>query len=107
LFVDNVLGKASFGKNISYIGTTAEALRKVARTDGAIYYASAPEVVPQCSVKKLPIGRNGQQFIAPYQEPYVPLSKCPNQRNQLNASVFRNGDYPITCNLSVIVKQNG
>ncbi|MBD2499075.1 PstS family phosphate ABC transporter substrate-binding protein [Anabaena azotica] len=106
-FVENILEKASFGENISYIGTTTEALRKVARIDGAIYYASAPEVVPQCTVKTLPIGRNSQNFIVPYKEPYIPLSQCPNQRNQLNTVVFRNGDYPITRNLFVIVKKNG
>ncbi|MBD2499076.1 PstS family phosphate ABC transporter substrate-binding protein [Anabaena azotica] len=106
-FVENVLKKASFGENISYVGTTTEALRKVTNTDGAIYYASAPEVVPQCTIKTLPIGRNSQQFIVPYKEPYVPLSQCPNQRNQLNTAVFRNGDYPITRNLFVIVKKNG
>ncbi|MEJ1934646.1 substrate-binding domain-containing protein, partial [Nostoc sp. NIES-2111] len=106
-FIENVLEKANFGKNIRYIGTTTEALRKVAQIDGAIYYASAPEVVPQCDIRTLPIGRNSQQFIVPYQEPYVPKLECPNKRNQLNTAVFRNGDYPITRNLFVIVKQNG
>lgn len=106
-FVENVLENANFGQNINYIGTTTEALRKVAQLEGAIYYASAPEVVSQCTVKTLPIGRSGQQFIAPYQEPYIPLSKCPSKRNQLNTSVFRNGEYPITRNLFVIVKKNG
>jgi phosphate transport system substrate-binding protein len=105
--IENVLDNGSFGQNISYIDTTTEALRKVANNDGAIYYASAPEVVPQCTVKTLPIGRNSQNFIVPYQEPYVPLSQCPNNRNQLNTQVFRNGDYPITRNLFVIVKKNG
>jgi len=106
-FIENVLKKASFDKNVSYVGTTTEALRKVANTDGAIYFASAPEVVPQCNIKTLPIGRSSQQLIIPYQEPYVPPSQCPNKRNQLNTQVFRNGDYPITRNLFVIVKKNG
>lgn len=105
--IENVLDNGNFGQNISYIDTTTEALRKVANNDGAIYYASAPEVVPQCTVKTLPIGHNSQNFIVPYQEPYVPLSQCPNNRNQLNTQVFRNGDYPITRNLFVIVKKNG
>lgn len=106
-FIENVLDKASFGQNISYIGTTTEALRKVAQIDGAIYYASAPEVVPQCRIRTLPIGRNSQQFIVPYQEPYVPASECrSNKRNKLNTDVFRNGNYPITRNLFVIVKKN-
>ncbi|MBD2343127.1 substrate-binding domain-containing protein [Anabaena subtropica] len=106
-FVDNVLQKANFGQNISYIATTTLALREVAKIKGAIYYASAPEIVPQCSIKPLPIGRTSQQFFTPYQEPYIPPSDCPDKRNQLNIQVFRNGDYPITRNLFVIVKQNG
>ncbi|BCL37345.1 PstS family phosphate ABC transporter substrate-binding protein [Nostoc sp. MS1] len=106
-FIENVLENTSFGKNISYIDTTTEALRKVAQIDGAIYYASAPEVIPQCDIKTLPIGRDSQRFIVPYQEPYIPKSECPNKRNQLNTAVFRSGDYPITRNLFVIVKQNG
>jgi phosphate transport system substrate-binding protein len=107
-FVDNVLQKANFGQNISYIATTTLALREVAKIKGAIYYASAPEIVPQCSIKPLPIGRTPQQFVIPYQEPHIPESECrPGKRNQLNTQVFRNGDYPITRNLFVIVKQNG
>ena len=106
-FVENVLNKENFGANISYIGTTTEAVRKVAVNPGAIYYASAPEVVPQCTIKSLPLGRTSGQFVPPYQEPFVPQSECPGKRNQLNTQVFRSGDYAITRNLFVIVKQNG
>ncbi len=105
-FVENVLEKASFGTNVSYVDTTTEALRKVASGPGGIYYASAPEVVPQCLIKSLPLRRN-DQFVPPYQEPRVPASECPGKRNQLNAQALRTGSYPITRNLFVIVKQNG
>ncbi len=105
-FVENVLEKASFGTNVSYVDTTTEALRKVALSLGGIYYASAPEVVPQCLIKSLPLGRS-DQFVPPYQEPRVPASECPGKRNQLNAQALRTGSYPITRNLFVIVKQNG
>lgn len=105
-FVENVLEKASFGTNVSYVDTTTEALRKVALIKSGIYYASAPEVVPQCLIKSLPLGRN-DQFVPPYQEPRVPASECPGKRNQLNAQALRTGSYPITRNLFVIVKQNG
>lgn len=105
-FVENVLNKENFGSNIIYIGTTTEALRKVATTPGSIYYGSAPEVVPQCTIKPLPIGRRNGEYIAPYQTPFVSPENCPSQRNQLNTQAFRSGDYPITRNLFVIVKQN-
>ncbi|MBD2244144.1 PstS family phosphate ABC transporter substrate-binding protein [Nostoc sp. FACHB-888] len=106
-FVENVLNKENFGANVSYIGTTTEAVRKVAVNNGAIYYASAPEIVPQCTIKSLPIGRSSGQFVPPYQEPFVAQSECPSKRNQLNSQAFRSGDYAITRNLFVIVKQNG
>ncbi|MEH2351532.1 MAG: PstS family phosphate ABC transporter substrate-binding protein [Nostoc sp.] len=106
-FVENVLNKENFGNNISYVDTTTEAVRKVAANPGGIYYASAPEIVPQCIIKSLPLGRTSSQLVPPYQEPFVPPSQCPNKRNQLNSQAFRSGDYAITRNLFVIIKQNG
>ncbi|MDB9466448.1 PstS family phosphate ABC transporter substrate-binding protein [Dolichospermum circinale] len=105
-FIEYVLNKDKFGNNVSYIGTTTEALRKIANTPGGIYYGSAPEIVPQCTVKSLPIGRTKGQFVTPYQQPEIAQSQCPNQRNQLSTENFRNGNYPITRNLFVIIKQN-
>ncbi|MEA5578541.1 PstS family phosphate ABC transporter substrate-binding protein [Anabaena sp. UHCC 0451] len=105
-FVENVLNKENFGNNVIYMGTTTEAIRKIATTPGGIYYASAPEIVPQCTIKSLPVGRKKGEFIAPYQQPSVPKSECPSKRNQLNVEDLRNGNYPITRNLFVIVKQN-
>ena len=106
-FVANVLANQQLAANVKLISTTTEALRQVSVNPGAIYYASAPEVVPQCSIKPLPLGRQAGELIPPYQEPFIPLSQCPNQKNQLNASAFQNGSYPITRRLFVIVKQNG
>jgi phosphate transport system substrate-binding protein len=105
-FIDNVLNKDNFGNNVSYIDTTTAALRKLAVNPGGIYYASAPEVVPQCTIKSLPIGRTINQLVNPYQTPFVPPEECPNKRNQLNTQDFRSGNYPITRNLFVIIKQN-
>lgn len=106
-FAENVLENQKFGTNVQFISTTTEALRKVANTPGSIYYASAPEVVSQCTVKPLRLGRNFNELIPPYQEPFISLSQCPQQRNQLNTTAFQSGQYPITRRLFVIVKQNG
>jgi phosphate transport system substrate-binding protein len=106
-FVENVLEKQPFGANVQFIPTTTQAVRQVAITPGGIYYASAPEVVPQCGVKPIPLGRKPDQLIPPYQTPLVTPPQCPAQRNQLNAAAFQNGEYPITRRLFVIVKQNG
>jgi phosphate transport system substrate-binding protein len=53
------------------------------------------------------LGRQVGQFVPPYQEPFVPLEQCPGKRNQLNTTAFQSGQYPITRNLFVVVKQNG
>jgi phosphate transport system substrate-binding protein len=106
-FVENVLEGGEFGANVEFIPTTTQALQKLAGNPGGIYYASAPEVVPQCGIKSVPIGRQANQLVPPYKEPFVPLSQCPAQRNQLNAEAFKSGQYPITRRLFVIVKQNG
>ena len=56
-FVENVLGGQKLGTSVKPIPTTTEALRQVSANLGAIYYASAPELVPQCGVKPLPLGQ--------------------------------------------------
>lgn len=106
-FVENILENQEFGANVQFIPTTTEALRQVAQNFGSIYYASAPEVVPQCMVKSLPIGHQADEFVTPYQQPFIPLSQCPTRRNQVNESAFESGEYPITRRLFVIIKQNG
>jgi len=106
-FFDNVLGKTNFGPTVEFIPTTTLAIRAVARNPGGIYYASAPEVVPQCTVRSLPMGKGADRFVPPYLEPKINPAQCPSQRDRLNAPAFQTGDYPITRRLFVIVKQNG
>lgn len=105
-FVANVLGGASLGSNVRSISTTTEALRAVSNDPGGIYFASAPEVVGQCTVKPLAIGRTADQFVAPYQGEIFLSPQCPGQRTQLNLDALRN-NYPLTRRLFVIIKQNG
>lgn len=107
LFVQDVLAGQKLGANVEFVGTTTQALQKLARNPGGIYYASAPEVVPQCTVKPLPLGRDPGKLIPPYREPLLPSSNCPSQRNQLNTDAFQTGQYPLTRNLYVVVKQDG
>lgn len=94
------------GSNVQYVSSTTEALRQVSNFPGGLYYASARAAVLQCSVKPLPIGRRSDRLVPPYREPLVPASKCPRQRNQLNTEAFKDGSYPITYKLFVIIKQN-
>jgi phosphate transport system substrate-binding protein len=105
-FVENVLGGSNFGPNVQLVPNTTAGLRNVASNIGGIYYASASQIVTQCNVKPIPIGREADNLIPPYQEPFVELELCPSQRNSLNKSAFHSGEYPITRRLFVIVKQN-
>ncbi len=107
LFVQDILAGQSFAANVEFVATTTQALQKLASNPGGIYYASAPEVVPQCTIKPLPLGRQPGKFVPPYLEPFIGRSLCPGQRNQLNIEAFQTGQYPITRNLFVVVKQNG
>lgn len=95
-----------FAPHVKFVSTTTQALRQVSQTPGSLYYASARAVVPQCSVKPLPIGRTAQSFVAPYREALVSPQQCPTQRNQLNLEAFQDGSYPITRKLFVTIKQN-
>jgi len=52
----------------------------------------------------LPLGRKPGELVS-HQEPFV-LSQCPGKRNQLNIDAFQAGQYPLTRNLFVVVKQN-
>jgi phosphate transport system substrate-binding protein len=106
-FIQDVLNKQPLASTVQFIATTTQALRKVSTDPGGIYFASAPEVVGQCTVKSLPLGRKAGEWVTPYQLPMVPLSACPGQRDQLNREGFQTGNYPLTRRLFVIVKQNG
>ena len=106
-FAENVLGGGNFGSTVQYINTTTQALQAVATNPGAIYYASAPEVLSQCSVKPLAIGRQAGTLTPPYREPLATGAQCGSQHNQLNADALKTGQYPLTRRLFVIVKQDG
>ncbi|MDX2230124.1 MAG: PstS family phosphate ABC transporter substrate-binding protein [Leptolyngbyaceae cyanobacterium bins.349] len=106
-FVENVLSNQAFGGNVQTVYSTTDALRKLSNNPGGIYYGSAPEVVPQCTVKPIAIARQGTAYVPPYQEPLVPSTACPAERNQFNYEAFKTGTYPITRQLSVVIKQNG
>jgi phosphate transport system substrate-binding protein len=106
LFVQDILGGQAFASNVEFVPTTTQALQKVGASLGGIYFASAPEVVPQCSIKPVPLGRKQGSYVAPYAEPFILPAECPGKRNKLNIEAFQSGKYPITRNLFVVVKQN-
>ncbi len=96
-FSKAVLNGEALAANVRRSPNTTEALRLTGNTPGAIYFASAPEVVGQCTVKPLAIDQQ-----PPYQPPYIDLQNCPNQRNQPNLAEFKSGNYPLTRELYVV-----
>ena len=107
LFQKTILREEEFGSTVEYVATTTEALRQLEKDPGGIYYASAPTLLPQCTVKPLPLGRQPDQLIPPYQKPLVASDHCPSQRNYLNKEAFQTARYPLTHYLYVVIKQNG
>ncbi|MGD1713726.1 PstS family phosphate ABC transporter substrate-binding protein [Dapis sp. BLCC M172] len=108
-FQDEILSNKKIGENVIFIPTTTKALREVKANKGAIYFATASEVIPQCSVKPLAIAfESGGNFIVPYKGEFIPPENCSEKsRNQPNLEAFENGTYPITRRLFVIVKKDG
>ncbi len=106
-FEETVLKGQPFTSALKRLSNTTEALRFVGDTPGSIYFASAPEIVGQCTVAPLPIGASAQQLVPPYQNPYVSPQDCPTRRNQMNLSAFENQTYPLTRPLYVIIAENG
>lgn len=96
-FSKSVLNGEALASKVQRSVNTTEALRLTANTPGAIYFASAPEVVGQCTVKPLSIDQQ-----PPYQPPYIDLQNCPNQRNQPNLDGFASGDYPLTRQIYIV-----
>lgn len=97
----------SLGKEVRYINSTTEAIRKVSKTPGGIYFASAKTLIPQCSIKPLALGSTSDRLIAPYIDPLISPQQCPEIRNQVNTEVFENNTYPLTRKMYVIVKEDG
>ncbi|GFE71329.1 substrate-binding domain-containing protein [Chroococcus sp. FPU101] len=108
-FKENIINQQAFTNKVVEVKTTTEALRAVSQNKGAIYYASAAEVVGQCSIKPIPISyRLGSAFITPYRDSYIPPEQCSTEtKNTLNYNAFQNSEYPLTRKLFVVLRQDG
>ncbi|MEM8638307.1 MAG: PstS family phosphate ABC transporter substrate-binding protein [Cyanobacteria bacterium P01_G01_bin.54] len=105
-FTDNVLAGAPLAQTVQILPTTTQAVQALAQTPGSIYFASAPEILAQCSVKPIAIGRTAAELVSPTQLPYRSPQDCLSRPNQINLTKFRDGDYPLTRRLFVIVKED-
>jgi phosphate transport system substrate-binding protein len=103
-FASEVLKGKSFGTNVAFVDTATQALRQLAAEPGGIYYASAPEIVTQCSVKTLPLSQQKNEWVPPYQPPLIPGRDCPKMRNRINIEAFQTRAYPLIRHLYIVIK---
>ncbi|WP_333481154.1 substrate-binding domain-containing protein [Allocoleopsis sp.] len=103
------LGDKCRGKNAVSISTPQEVIQKLAETPGGFNVNTAPILVPQCSIKTLPVKNASGKFVAPYKEPLVSPTDCRVQPNQVHVEVFKSGEYPkeLSDTLYVVVKEDG
>ena len=108
-FLDSIIDAETYGANVIFVKDTTTGIRQVLAERGGIYYASAPEIVNQCSIYALPIASQEQPdtFVPPFAEPWKAGQACINQPNVINKVAFREGAYPLTRRLFVIVKADG
>ena len=105
-FLKSLLDADAYGNNVEFVQETTSTLKKVIRDPGGIFYASAPEVVDQCSIYAMPIAPLSQpnNFIPAYQSSWRTGDDCLAESNTVNKAVFRDGSYPLTRQLFVVVK---
>jgi ABC-type phosphate transport system substrate-binding protein len=103
------LGDKCRGKNAVSVSTPQEVIQKLAETPGGFNVNTASILVPQCSIKTLPVKNASGKFVAPYKEPLVSPTDCRVQPNQVNVEVFKSGEYPkeLSDTLYVVVKEDG
>ncbi len=93
---------------VQSVSNTTQGIAKVAAQPGSIYYASASEVVNQCSVKPLKLGNTQENTVAPYRQPLIPYPDCNKKPNKVDTDKLASGDrYPITRRLYIIYKKSG
>ncbi len=74
--------------------TTSSAILKVKDTPGSFMITAAPLVVPQCSLKILPVINNSGTTVYPFKtSSNLDEKKCQDFPRQIDVEVFRNGSY--------------
>jgi phosphate transport system substrate-binding protein len=91
------LENAALSPEAAIVRDYTAAIRKVSETPGAISYASAPSVIGQHTIHLLALAKTGSnQFV-----------QVSTKGNQINAEALRDGTYPFTRRLFVIIRRDG
>jgi phosphate transport system substrate-binding protein len=85
------------GRNVQIIYDISDAIRKVSSTPGAISYASPSLVIKQRKIRPVKLAKA-------YTNKYVPFI---TKQNQVNTEAFRDGSYPLTRRLFVVIRRDG
>ena len=91
------LGDATLSPDALIIRDFTTAIQTVAKTPGAISYTSASSVIGQRTVHRLGLAKAGSNQ-------YIQVS---TKDNQINAEALRDGTYPFTRRLFVVIRRDG
>lgn len=90
------LANPKLGSRVQIARDYTSSIRKVASTPGSISYASAASVITQKTIRPLPLAKaKSNQYV----EPFI--------NNQVNTQAFRDGSYPFTRQLFVVLSHKG
>jgi phosphate transport system substrate-binding protein len=85
------------GANVQILRDYTACIRAVASTPGAISYGSSPLIVSQRSIRPVALSKDStKQYVLPV-----------TAANQINAEAFRDGTYPLTRRLFVVIRRDG
>lgn len=87
----------ALSSNVKIFRDYTTAIRQVASTSGGISYSSASILQGQKSVRSLALAKSGDtSYVSPFTE-----------KNKVNVAALRDGTYPITRRLFVVIRRDG
>jgi phosphate transport system substrate-binding protein len=90
------LANQKLGSSVKISRDYTSSIRQVAATPGSISYASAASVITQKTIRSLPIAKaKSNRYVKPFIDA------------QINTQAFRDGSYPLTRQLFVVVSHKG
>ncbi len=92
----NGLANRELGSHRQIARDYTASIRRVASTPGSISYASAASVITQKTIRPLPLAKaKSNRYVKPF------IS------SQINIQAFRDGSYPLTRQLFVVLSHKG
>ena len=87
----------NIGPNVKIVRDYSTAIRQVASTPGSISYSSASIAIAQQAIRLLKLAKpHSKQYVSPL-----------TTNNQVNVTAFRDGTFPLTRRLFVVIRRDG